>query len=156
MYALSVAQPVNPQGTPVSLTRAQVWKGLVMKARDAVPFVPGMSSCRVVEDYDDDSFLREVVYRGETIRELIKLTPDIQVHFNRVHPADDRGWITNVVSELSGELILTFTFAVVFPGISEGSDEETRKGEEMREAYVAAIASTLAKVRAMARAGQLA
>ena len=59
MYAISHSFEVNPAGEATSVNRGQMWKGLVMKAEDAVPFVPAMKECRIVERYDD-GFLREV------------------------------------------------------------------------------------------------
>ena len=36
-----------PSGQP-KLSRSDIWKGLVMKAENALPFVPGMAKCNVV------------------------------------------------------------------------------------------------------------
>ena len=49
MYTLSFAVEVNPEGATPVLTAEQVWKGLEMKAENAVPFVPGMTRCEVIE-----------------------------------------------------------------------------------------------------------
>lgn len=38
---------VNPAGADVTLTRDLVWRGLVMKAENALPFVPAMQECTV-------------------------------------------------------------------------------------------------------------
>jgi Domain of unknown function (DUF1857) len=51
MIYSTAAVPVNPEGaTP--LTRTQVWKGLVLKARDARLFLPPnlCTRCEVVEE----------------------------------------------------------------------------------------------------------
>lgn len=151
MLALSLAIEVNPPGAEPVLSRDDVWRGLVMKARNAVPFVDGMSRCEVVEGFPQ-GFWREVEYRGETFKERITLTAPVQVLFEREPDTPNAGWITNVVSELDGRLILTFTFAVRFAGIEEDSPAEAAEGERMRGAYEAAVASTLARVREMTRA----
>ncbi len=49
MYSLSYAIEVNPSGASPVLSAEQVWKGLEMKANNAVPFVPSMTRCEVVE-----------------------------------------------------------------------------------------------------------
>ena len=156
MYALSLAIDVNPPGAEPRLTREQVWRGLVMKAENAVPFVPGMTRCEVVQRLDATSFWREADYRGSTLREKVTLTEPVQVLFEREAGTPDAGWITNVVSDHEGGLLLTFTFAVRFPGAAEGSAEERAEGERMEGAYRAAVANTLETVRRLAQTGELA
>ena len=148
MYALSIAVEVNPPGFTPVLSRDDVWRGLVAKANDAVPFVPGMTRCEVVEDLPQ-GFWREVEFRGERFRERITLTAPVQVLFEREPDTPNAGWITNVVSELGGRLILTFTFAVRFAGTAEGSPEEAAAGAQMRGAYEAAVTATLDRVRSL-------
>lgn len=40
--------PVNPPGTRSKVGRSEVWNGLVLKADNALPFVPQMTYCKVV------------------------------------------------------------------------------------------------------------
>jgi hypothetical protein len=48
MIYVSKEIPANEPGHP-KLNRSQIWKGLVMKAENALPFVPGMAKCNVIE-----------------------------------------------------------------------------------------------------------
>lgn len=125
-----------------------------MKAENALPFVPGMEACDVVER-TATGLVRDVSFRGSRMRERITLTPPIQVLFERIDSPDNAGWITNVISDTEAGLLLTFTFAVTFEGAEEGPDAERRKGEEMRGAYVAAVAATLDRVRDLVRSGAI-
>ena len=114
MYALSAAVAVNPPGVSPVLTADQVWRGLVMKAENALPlFGKAMEACRVVERFDD-GFVREIVLRGVPMRERITLTPPVQVHFRRIEAHGYDGWITNVISELDSGFSPVFTFCVGF------------------------------------------
>ena len=133
---------------------AQVWAGLVMKAENAVPFVPAMQSCVVIERYRD-GLLREVVNRGHTFRERITFTPPVEVYFERVDTPDNAGWITNVVSESDNGLILSFTFAVRFPGVVPDSEDERKHGIAMQGSYGQAVQTTLDTVRRLVTAGKL-
>jgi hypothetical protein len=153
MYTISAAVEVNPAGEPIKISHEQMWKGLVMKAEYAVPFVPAMKECRIVERFDD-GFLREVHLRGVVMRERIVFTPDVEVYFERVDPPNG-GWITNVISESSRGLLLTFTFAMAFPGVAEGTEEERQRGNAVKESYVAAITATLAETRRRIREGMI-
>ncbi len=154
MYAVSASVAVNPPGAAPVLTQAQVWHGLVMKADNALPFVAAMESCTVVERYDD-GLLREIILRGDRLRERITFTPPVQVHFRRVGDGGPGGWIANLISESSAGLLLTFTFAMQFPGLAAGSETEQRQGEMMKESYIRAVASTLRAVRQLVGEGKL-
>lgn len=151
MYTLSYAIPVNPEGTEPKLTREQVWRGLEMKAENALPFVPGMTQCDIIEK-KDNTITREVTFRGQQSKEFITLFAPVKVQFERL---DGTGWIDNVISESDAGLILSFTFGINFPGVAADSPEEKEKGDGMRGAYVAAVGATLDRVREMVAAGEL-
>ena len=51
-FHIAVTRPINPPSAPSILTRAQVWQGLKIKARDPIRFVPAIASCEVVEEND--------------------------------------------------------------------------------------------------------
>jgi hypothetical protein len=153
MHTLSVAIDVNPPGA-ARLTQEQVWRGLVMKAENAVPFVPRMEACDVLERWEG-GLLREVVNAGSRFREKITFTPRVEVLFERIGTDDNAGWITNVISESEHGLLLTFTFAVKLPGAAPGTAEERARGEALRDSYVGAVKATLARVRALVRVGEL-
>lgn len=151
MYVLSYATEVNPAGALPSLIIEDVWRGLEMKAVNALPFVPGMTRCEVIER-SDTTILREVTFAGDSHKEFITLRKPVQVQFDRV---GEGGFIQNTISESAQGLWLTFTFGLNFPGIEAGSEAERAKGESMRHAYVGAVGATLAKVREMVDAGQI-
>ncbi|WP_156680764.1 SRPBCC family protein [Sphingomonas profundi] len=151
MYALSHAIPVNPPGAEPTLDRDQVWRGLEMKAENALPFVPGMSKCEVVER-GEDMILRDVTFAGNSHREKILLHKPVQVQFERV---GENGFIQNTISDSDAGLQLTFTFGLNFPGTEPGSAAEKAKGDEMKGAYIGAVAATLDRVRQMVRDGEI-
>ncbi len=154
MYTLSVSVDVNPPGITPRLTQEQVWRGLMMKAENAVLFVPRMQACTVMERWSD-GLLREVVNDGHRFREKITFAPPVEVLFERVDTEDNAGWITNVISESDHGLLLTFTFAVNLPGAAPGTEEERQKGAAMKEFYVGAVKATLARVRQLVTEGKL-
>jgi hypothetical protein len=151
MYTLSYAIPVNPAGVEPRLTKEQVWRGLEMKAENAIPFVNGMSQCDMLER-TDNTITRVVTFKGSQHKELITLFPPVKVQFERM---DGTGWIDNTISDSDSGLILSFTFGINFPGMAAGSDEEKAQGEGMRGSYVGAVAATLNRVRRMVSDGTL-
>jgi hypothetical protein len=154
MYTLSVSVDVNPEGASPRLTQEQVWRGLEMKAENAVLFVPSMKSCEVLERHEG-GLLREVVNGPDRFREKITFTPQVEVLFERVGTVENAGWITNVISESEHGLLLTFTFSVTLPGVAPGTPAERQRGEEMRDSYVGAVKATLARVRKLVTEGAL-
>jgi hypothetical protein len=151
MYTLSYAIEVNPEGASPTLTAAQVWRGLEMKAENALPFVPGMTKCEVVER-KGNTILRDITFKGDDFKEFITLLAPVQVQFERVGSG---GFIQNTISESEKGLMLSFTFGLPFPGTEPGSSEEKAKGESMRGSYVGAVGATLKTVRELVSKGEL-
>ena len=46
----AASRRVNPEGTSLRLTAEQVWKGIQIKARDPVRFIPGVTSVEIEDD----------------------------------------------------------------------------------------------------------
>jgi len=136
------------------LTRDDVWDGLVMKAENALPFVPKMDKCDVVEQREN-FILRDIRFGGDDLREEVTLTPKTKVEFRRVQ-GRVLGTIKNEILEnAKGELELEFSFALELEGVKPGSQEEIDYEENMRDAYMGAVVATLGAIRktAVQRAG---
>lgn len=143
-HSVLVNDPADPQA-PV-LTRDDVWDGLVMKAENALPFVPKMEKCDVVEQREN-FILRDIHFGGDDLREAVTLTPKIRVEFRRIQ-GRVMGLITNEILENSeGDLELKFSFALEIEGVKPGSREERDYEENMRDAYMGAVAATLGAIR---------
>jgi hypothetical protein len=150
--AVAVNDPGDPE-LPV-LTRDDVWDGLVMKAQNALPFVPKMEKCDVVEQRDN-FILRDIRFGGDDLREAVTLTPKSKVEFRRV-AGRVLGVITNRILEDDGSgLELEFGFKLEIEGVEAGSQEERDYEGNMRDAYMGAVVATLGAIRKMAlqRAG---
>src|SRR6202044_1154920 len=74
---------VNDDPKLPQLTRSLVWRGLVMKAENPLPFVPVITSCKVVERHGD-GLLREIVDRGDPITERVTFHDERMVEFERL------------------------------------------------------------------------
>lgn len=148
MIHVTHAIPVNAESHP-HLTRDQVWHGLVLKANDALPFVQAMTECRVTARHGEDVFDRDVVYRGQAFSERVTLLPQRRVVFTRT-AGPVLGTIANEIEGEGEGLHLRFTFALVPVDLDPGSREEREYAEQMTDAYLGAVTSTLAAVRRMA------
>ncbi|MBN8907548.1 MAG: hypothetical protein BGO51_17035 [Rhodospirillales bacterium 69-11] len=149
--------PVNPPGE-TTLTRAQVWKGLEAKARDARLFLPvGLCTrCDVTEE-SATHFVREATIGGETLREIITLEPQRKVTFFQA-TGPREGAIVNEVSENdAGDLQLTF---YCYLGLRDrqpnGPEEQAEQGRfDGEQGYKAALLSTLKRTRELLAEGLL-
>ena len=146
MIHVTNAIPVNDPGEP-TLTRADVWAGLELKANNALPFVPAMTHCEVLERRGDLEFDREIEFRGQRFIERITLEPKQRVTFTRLE-GEVLGTIANEIEESpSGELSLRFSYALVLKGVVPGSPDESTYAEGMKADYLKAVEATLAAMR---------
>jgi hypothetical protein len=153
MISVSKSVPVNPEGEDVVLSRSDVWRGLELKANNALPFVPAMTKCDVIER-DGHVIVREVEFRGQQLGERVTLEPEDRVTFERTH-GEVLGTIRNEILEPSpGELELRFSFDLVLEGVEAGSQEERDYEETMRGDYLKAVDATLAAIRRWVREGE--
>ena len=147
MIEVSKRIPVNEPGQPV-LTRSDVWKGLVMKADNALPFVPAMTHCKVLHRESDTVFVREIEFRGERCRERITLAPEQRVRFERLD-GSVLGTILNLIEEDEQGLGLRFSFRLELAGVAPGSQQELDYAKIVEKDYLKAVDATLAAIRKM-------
>lgn len=151
MIYVSKEVPVNQQlesGQP-RLTRSQLWQGLVMKADNALPFVPGMAKCDVVER-SANGLVRDIVFRGEDARERITFYPERKVVFLRLSGNADGFIVNEILGDEEGELRLRFSFALQLVDAPSDSDKEQEFRQVMERDYLKAVDATLAAIRKMA------
>ena len=151
MIYVSHALPVNEPGQP-DVTRDDLWRGLVAKAGNALPFVAAMSRCDVLEHHGENVFDRAISFRGQDFVERITLEQPHRVVFTRMS-GPVLGTITNEIegSGDDGALSLRFSFALVVLGVEGGSAAEREYAEGMTADYIKAVASTLDAVRRVVR-----
>lgn len=145
MIYVSHSMPVNEDGL-TRLDRSRVWDGLVLKANNALPFVPSMTDCVVTERYDDNTFDRDIVLRGERHTERIHLEEPLRVVFTRT-AGPVLGTIANEIEGTDDDLRLRFSFALVVSSVPPGSAQEQEYADGMTKDYLKAVAATLNAMR---------
>jgi hypothetical protein len=150
MIFVSHALPVNVPDEP-RLTPANVWDGLVLKANNALPFVPSMTYCEVTRRHSDTVFDRDIDFRGQRFTERITLEAPHRVIFTRI-AGPVLGTIANEVEGEDDDLALRFSFALVVTGVPGGSAEEQAYADSMTGDYLKAVAATLNAMRRLAEA----
>ncbi|MFC8662031.1 SRPBCC family protein [Streptomyces sp. NPDC057199] len=145
MIYVSHQRPVNVPGEP-ALTRTDVWDGLVLKANNALPFVPQMTYCEVVNRISDTTFDRDIDYAGDRFTERITLEEPSRVVFTRI-AGPVLGTIVNEIEGPDTDLQLRFSFALTVSGVEGGSADERAYAETMTDAYLQAVDATLQAMR---------
>jgi len=158
MIFVSHALPVNVPDEP-KLTPANVWDGLVLKANNALPFVPAMTYCEVTRRHSDTVFDRDIALsigqgRGQRFTERITLEAPHRVTFTRI-AGPVLGTIANEVIAGQDDLALRFSFALVVTGVPGGSAEEQAYADSMTGDYLKAVAATLNAMRRLAEGAEV-
>ena len=136
-----VARQRRPGTRRAGTGGAQVWAGLVLKAEDAVPFVPAMTYCHVTGRFDNGLF-RDIVFNGEAMTEKIIYHPEERIEFIRTSGIE-MGTIVNEILEDDGALHLRFAFTLKREGLADRSKEETEFAENMARGYLIAVKATV-------------
>ncbi|KUL36832.1 hypothetical protein ADL22_23285 [Streptomyces sp. NRRL F-4489] len=145
---INVTEPVNDPSRPGQyvVTRAELWAGLLSKAEYAVPFVAGMTDCTVLERRPD-GLVREVVVRGERIREDVVFQEGRRVSFHR---QDARAtWVIHneIGEDEAGGLTLTFASEVEFHGPAADAGHDDEAVARMRAGTRQVVRNTLDVIR---------
>jgi len=137
---------VNAEAGEAPLTRSLVWRGLLMKAENPMPFVPVISSCKIIERRRD-GLTREIVDRGDPITERVTFYPERMVKFERLSGRILGTIVNEIVEDEAGDLALRFTFTLTVGGAADGDAEERQVAADMERGYLMAVASTLKALR---------
>ena len=148
---------VNPEGaTP--LTRAQVWKGLVLKARDARLFLPPdlCTRCEVVEE-SAMHIVRDATIAGDDLREIIAFEPETKVTFFQATGPREGAIINELFEDDAGALQLRFYRYTGLRGKKPfGPEEQAEQAQfDGDKGYKAALLSTLRRTRELIAEGKL-
>lgn len=156
IYSTAIV-PVNPEdATP--LTRAQAWKGLVLKARDARQFLPSnlCTRCEVVDE-SATHIVREATIAGDDLREIIAFEPEKKVTFFQAAGPRESAIINELFEDDAGALQLRFYCYTGLRGkMPFGPEEQAEQAQfDSDMGYKAALLSTLRRTRELIAEGKL-
>lgn len=150
--------PVNPGDEP-ALSHDQVWRGLVLKARDARLFLPDgvCTRCDVVAE-GDGFLVRDATIAGADLREIVAFEPQHKVTFFQASGPREGAIVNELFADERGELQLRFYCYLGLrekePGGAEEQAEQATMDSEER-GYRRALLSTLARTREMVADGSI-
>ena len=138
----------------VPLNRDQVWFGLLQRVEDAVPFLPGLERCTVIERHADH-LLRELDFGATKIHDRVTMVSGQWVRFeilaNQEHAG---GTLTITVEEPEpGALFLRFAYATTFAADPNSVDRAYI--DYIKSAYHQSDLDCVRLIRSFAASGSL-
>lgn len=151
-HLVEINLPENP--LLVSLTREQLWRGLVLRAERPTLFQLGLDACDITARAS--GMLSRTLHFGQlVVHDQVRFTPLQQVHYHvpeqREIPVSD---LTMTIEEPQpGALFVRFHYDDHRD--SQESAEEAFYNDFRREAYKEADIDTIRMIRQLAQEGQL-
>jgi hypothetical protein len=148
--------PVNPPGE-MPLSKAQVWRGLELKARDARLFLPpgACTACDVTLE-GPDYIMREAQIMGDLICEFVSFVPQSKVSFHQIRGPREGVIINEIIEDANGVLALRFYCLIGLKSAEPGSPAEQAEQsvfDSEERGYPAALRATLARTRQLVAEG---
>ena len=151
-HLIEINDPLNPLIDP--LTREQLWRGLVLRAEDPVPFLVGLDGCRIVER-SDDGLRRELQFGALRVLDRVRFEPMRRVHYE-TDAQDTMPAATLVMTiEEPGPGLLFVRFE--YDSGEDGAGDRVQEFYDQfrRNAYQQADIDTIKRIRQLADEGLL-
>jgi hypothetical protein len=151
-HLIEINDPLNPLID--TLSRDQLWRGLVLRAEKPKAFVPWLDRCNIL-DRSDASISRELHYGDLVVRDRVTFLPQEQVRYYVPQQKDiPESSLTMTIEEPEPD-----QFFVRFE-YDDGASVETDTEQEFynefrRSAYQESDIDTIRTIRQMAEEGRL-
>ena len=149
-HLIEINMPDNP--LVLTITRQQLWRGLVLRAEQPTLFVMGLDACEITAR-STDALSRTLRFGQLLVHDHVKFAPLEQVHYQVPQqdaiPASD---LTMTIEEPeTGSLFVRFEY----DDHTQETDEESFYNDFRREAYKEADIDTIRMIRQLAQQGEL-
>lgn len=135
-----------------TLTRDEVWSGLLHRVEDATPFLPGLESCTILQR-KADHLLRELNFGAARIHDKVTLAHSHWVRFE-ILPSEHHagGSLTITIEEPEpGALFLRFAYATTFA--TDPNSEDRAYMDYVKSAYHQSDMDCVRIIRTLAAQG---
>ncbi|WCM20948.1 SRPBCC family protein [Paraburkholderia bryophila] len=150
-HLIQINDPLNP--FVESMTPAQLWEGLVLRAEQPQLFVIGLDSCTILSRAGN-VIERELHYGQATVRDRVTLQDGQSVRYDILPTADHVGGSLTMTIEQPDELqlFLRFEYATTLP---ESMDPDAHQTQEIvKSAYRENDIDTVRLIRQYVQAKQ--
>lgn len=143
-HIIQINDPLNP--LVESMTREQLWEGLVLRAEQPQLFVLGLDSCTILER-TDSTLERELHYGNATVRDRVTLTPTQSVRYDILATESYVGGSLTMTIEQPDalQLFLRFEYRTTLP--TADSEDARRTSEIVKSAYRESDIDTVRLIR---------
>lgn len=151
-HLIEINDPLNPLID--TITREQLWRGLVIRAESPMLFVPHLDACEIAER-EAGSFKRRLRYGDLVVADMVLLTPLHEVRYEVPAQGEIQASSLTMTIEApdEGRLYVRFRYD---DGTGEHVDEANKMYDEFKKsAYQEADIDTVRILRQMAAEGKL-
>jgi hypothetical protein len=147
-HLIQINDPLNP--LVETLTREQLWDGLVLRAEQPQLFVLGLDRCTILSQ-TDRTLERELHYGHATVRDHVTLTPNESVRYDILATETHVGGSLTMTIEQPDDvqLFLRFRYETTLPVTDTEDGRQT--SEIVKSAYREADIDTVRLIRHYAR-----
>jgi hypothetical protein len=151
-HLIEINDPLNPLAD--TMTREQLWRGLVLRAEDPKMFMPHLDECTLGER-ESGSFARRLRYGELVIDDVVHLTPLQEVRYEVPAQGEIAASRMTMTIETPSEGVMWVRF-LYDDGNASATDEMGRMYEDFKKsAYQEADNDTIKIVRQLALEGKL-
>jgi hypothetical protein len=151
-HLIEINDPLNPLAD--TMTREQLWRGLVLRAEDPKLFVPHLDECTIGQR-ESGSFARRLRYGELVIDDVVYLTPLQEVRFEVPAQGEIAASRLTMTIEAPSEGVMWVRF-LYDDGNPVANDEMGKMYEDFKKsAYQEADIDTVKIVRQLASQGKL-
>ena len=149
-HLLQINDPENPQVE--SLTRQQLWQGLLHRVENPLPFLPGLEACTILER-QEHALLRELDFGPATIQDRVTLADLHWVRFVIVPSEQHAGGSLTITIEEPEPGFLFLRFAYETTLAKDSNSEERAYIEYVKSAYHQSDVDCVRIIRTLAAGG---
>ena len=151
-HLVQINDPLNPLIDP--LTRSQLWRGLVRRAKQPKEFVETLDACEI-NVYSELVFTRTLTFGRLVIHDQVTLTPEESVRYDIEASREVPGGTLSMTIEEPGLEQLFVRFAYDTRAIEGGPPREAFYDEYVKQAYVEADVDSIMTIRKLLAEGAL-
>ena len=151
-HLIEINDPLNPLID--TITREQLWRGLVLRAESPTLFVPHLDECQI-NDRTSGAFTRRLRYGDLVIEDRVVLTPLQEVRYDVHAQGEIRQSSLTMTIEAPTDAMLFVRFRYD-DGNDAATDEANKMYDEFKKsAYQEADIDTIRILRQLASEGKL-
>lgn len=151
-HLVAINDPMNPLAD--TLTREQLWRGLVLRAEQPTLFIGHLDSCEIVAR-EAGQLRRRLTFGELIIEDSVHLTPLHEVHYDVPAQGEIAASSLRMIIEVPGDAALFVRFCYD-DGQGEHVDDANKMYDEFKKsAYQEADIDTVRLIRELAAEGKL-